>query len=78
MLVGHHHAVAQAGLLAEDHGLRVHADGFVDVGVMDVAFAQAGVGALVAGGVEGGIFGDELFREAVLHGRRFGVWCGCA
>ena len=66
--VGHHHAIAQAGLLTEDDGFGVHADRVVDFGVLDEAFAQTGVGALVAGGVEGGVFGVVLLREAVLHG----------
>ena len=67
-LVGHHHAVAQAGLLAEDDGLAIHADRIVDFFVLDEAFAQAGVGALVTGGVEARVFGVVLLGEAVLHG----------
>ena len=49
LVVGHQDAVSEAGLLAEDDGFFVLAKGGVDLGVGDVAFAQAAVGAVVVG-----------------------------
>ena len=44
-----HETVAQAVLLPEDYGLGGQAQGIVDFGVGDFAFAQTAIGALVLG-----------------------------
>ena len=76
LFVGHYHAIAQARLLAEDHGLGIHADRIIHLVVVDEAFAQAGIGAMGAALVERGVFGVKLLRDVVLH-RSAALVLGC-
>jgi hypothetical protein len=53
--------------LAKDDGLGIGANRVVDFRVWYGTFAQTGVGAVVAIGVEVGVFWEDLLWESVLH-----------